>query len=261
MNFVSDTIKRRELLLALARKEIRVRYLNAYLGFAWVIIHPLVLMVVLSLIMRTRMKGWELFPIFLLIGLIPWNFFNLTLSECTSSIVNNASLIKKIYFPRMLIPLSTILSNLFHFILSLVVLFVFILIFGMLFRNPLTPFALFLPVVMLIQIMFITGASLLTSALCVSFPDVKYIVQAGLLPLFFLSGIFFDYRQQVPEKYWRVFFLNPMAGIIEMYRDILYHGQIMQPLHFWSALIISVVFLIAGVHVFLKRERLFADFV
>jgi len=261
MKFVSDIIKRRELLLALAKKEVKARYMNAYLGFAWVIIHPLVLMVVLSLIMRTRVKDWELFPIFLLIGLIPWNFFNLTLSESTSSIVNNASLIKKVYFPRMLIPLSTILSNLFHFALSLLVLFAFIFIFGLLFRNPLTLFALFLPVVILIHLIFVTGISLLTSALCVSFRDVKYIVQAALLPWFFMSGIFFNYRDSIPEKYWNFFFLNPMAGVIEMYRDILYHGRIMQPLHFWSALAISLVFLIAGVGVFLKREKLFADFV
>jgi len=258
---MADMVARRELLLALAKKEVRVRYVNAYLGFAWVIIHPLVLMVVLSLIMRSRAKEWELFPIFLLIGLIAWNFFNLTFAECTISIVNNASLIKKVYFPRMLIPLSSILSNLFHFALSLVVLFVFILIFGILFEHRLTPFAFFLPVVMLIEIIFVTGASLMTSALCVSFRDVKYIVQAVLLPGFFLSGIFFDYRQYVPQKYWLVYFMNPMAGIIEMYRDILYYGRLMEPLHLWSALGISVIFLVAGTWIFLRREKLFADFV
>ena len=259
MSLIVEIIRRWELLLTLAWKEFRVRYFSAYLGFAWVIIKSLVLMLVLSLVFlqRTRAEKFENFPIFLLIGLIPWNFFTTTFSECTNAIVNNANLIKKVYFPRILMPLSALLANLFRFAFSLLILFIFILIF----RVKLTSYALLLPLVVLFQVVFLTGISLMTCALCVSFRDVGYIVESVLLPWFFMTPIFFDYRKYIPERYWAIFFLNPMAGIIEMYRDILYYGRFFQPLHFWWGFIVSIFFLIVGARIFIKREKLFADFV
>jgi len=264
MKFLSEIIEKRELLMSLVRKDLRSRYLHASLGFAWVIINPLILMVVLSLVLGRRSADPN-FPIFVLMGLIPWNFFNMTFSGATYSILANADIIKKVYFPRILIPLSGILSSLLHYVLALCVLFIFILIF----RVRLTAWALLLPVVLLIQLMFITGLSFLTSALYVRFRDVSYMVQASLLPWFFLSGIFFDYRVYIPKEFQKLFFLNPMAGIIEMYRDILLYGERMAQaeywsgfaLHFWSALIISAVFFVTGIWIFVRRQKFFADYV
>ena len=131
--FVTDMIRHRELLVTLAAKEFKVRYKNAVLGFLWTILNPLLLMLVLSLIFRFFFKPrWpgvdeELYPVFLLCALIPWTFMAHSLSRCTGSLVDNASLIQKVYFPREIIPLSSILANFVNFLLALVVVFFLLL--------------------------------------------------------------------------------------------------------------------------------------
>ena len=127
--YIKRLFKYRELLVSLSLKDFKVRYKSAYLGFLWSILNPLFLMVVFSIVFSFVAKiQIEKYPIFLLVGLIPWTFFSLSLSNTTHSIIDNANLIKKINFPRAVIPLSIILANLYNFLLSQIVLFMFLLV-------------------------------------------------------------------------------------------------------------------------------------
>jgi len=120
-----------ELLVALAKKDLKVRYKSASLGFMWAILNPLLMMVVLSVIFSLvfKVKTEAPYSVFVLCGLIPWTFFNFSLACATNSIVDNSNLVKKVYFPREIIPVSVILANLFNFCLSLIILFIFLIIF------------------------------------------------------------------------------------------------------------------------------------
>jgi len=250
---------RRDLLLAFARKELKVRYKRTYLGAAWAVVSPLVMMLVLYLVFTLVFKGTfrdiKNYPLHLIVALVPWTFTTVCIVGSVMSVSGNASLIKKVYFPREVLPLATILADLYHFILALVVLAFFLLIF----HAPLTFYILLFPVVFLVQLIFVVGASLLVAAMNVYFHDVRYIVQASILPWFYLTPIFYP-MTMVPEKYRLWLYLNPMAGVVSMYRSILVKGEMFPLPAFFSALVIGLVVLILGTVYFYRKERFFADF-
>src|SRR3990172_1064812 len=139
-----------ELIYNLAKKDLKVRYKSATLGFLWTILNPLLMMVALTVVfsMFLRIKTEFPYSIFVLTGLIPWTFFNLSLSSCTNSITDNCNLIKKVYFPREIIPLSIVLANLVNYLLSLLIL-LFLLLF---FRIKLTYLVLLVPIIIGVQL-------------------------------------------------------------------------------------------------------------
>ena len=247
-----------ELIYNLAKKDLKVRYKTAYLGFLWAILNPLLMMIVLTVIFSIflRIKTDYPYSVFILTGLIPWAFFNLSLSSCTNSIVENSNLIKKVYFPREIIPVSIVLANLINFFLSIIILFVFLLSF----KIKLTYFILFLPVIIVLQILFTVGISLLTSSLNVYYRDIRYIVEASLLMWFYATPVFSPVPM-VPERIKSYYFLNPMAGIITSYRRILLEGKSPDFYLFTETFLISIAFLLIGYVVFKKIEPAFADLV
>ncbi len=247
-----------ELLVALAKKDLKVRYKSASLGFMWAILNPLLMMVVLSVIFSLvfKVKTEAPYSVFVLCGLIPWTFFNFSLACATNSIVDNSNLVKKVYFPREIIPVSVILANLFNFCLSLIILFIFLIIF----KIKITLFFLLTPFAVVIQFFFICGMCLLTSGLNVYFRDVKYIVESALLFLFYLTPVFYPVTM-VPERFREVFLLNPMAGIIVFYRDIFINAQ-MPSLYLTAVTTLSSLLIFAaGLFVFKKCEPAFSDLI
>ncbi len=261
---MEEPIKRRpgfhyiELVYNLAKKDLKVRYKTASLGFLWAILNPLLMMVVLTVIFSIflRIKTDYPYSVFILTGLIPWAFFNLSLSSCTNSIVDNSNLIKKVYFPREIIPVSIVLANLINFFLSIIILFVFLLSF----KIKLTYFILFLPAIIVLQILFTVGISLLTSSLNVYYRDIRYIVEASLLMWFYATPVFYPITM-VPERIKSYYFLNPMAGIITSYRRILLEGQPPDLYLFMETSLITVAVLVIGYVVFKKIEPAFADLI
>ncbi len=158
----------RDLTRNLVVRDLKVRYKNSFLGVAWSWINPLLMMIVYTIFFTVLLRNTSLphYPVFLLSGLLAWNFFSESLSSATGSIVNNAHLIKKVYFPREVLPVSTVLASLVNFLIALPVLFTMTLIFGV----RLTPWVLLLPVTILIQVIFTIGLTLILSTLNVFLP-------------------------------------------------------------------------------------------
>lgn len=244
-----------ELLFSLTIKELKVRYKNTVLGFVWSLLNPLLLMTILSFVFLVIFEiGIEKYPAFLLCALLPWAFFSNSVFSSATSIVDNANLIKKLSFTREAIPLSAILANLVHFLLALVILFIFLIIF----KVRLTVYALVLPFIIFIQLLLIIGVSFIASSLYVYYRDVKYIIEAVLLCWFYATPIFYS-TSFVPDRLLRFYMLNPMAAIVTAYRDILLYGRLPEVKIIMFAILSSVVSLAVGVLLFRQYKGNFAD--
>jgi len=244
----------------LVLKDFRVRYRNMSLGFLWSLINPLVmlgvLIIVFSFIHPNRHAHF--FPVFLLSGMITYNFFTLCLPPVTNSIMDNASLVKKVIFPRELIPISVVLSNSIHLVIQLILLMAFVLLF----KVPLHATILLVPVVFMVEVLFILGMAFACSALSVFYRDMLYIVQSALSVMFWLTPIFYDLAQvklNLPKPLYYLYLLNPIAGLIDAVRNTLLRGKLPDPESFGIACGVSVAVFIVGVLIFRKRQAYFAD--
>lgn len=257
MRIFRDLYSHRELIYYLALKDLKVRYKSAALGFLWILLNPLLLMVIFTVVFSYIVKiKVDDYPVFLLTALFPWHFFSHALSTSTHSIIDNAQLVKKVYFPREVIPVAINLANLINFLLTLVVLFVFLIFWGVIPSST----ALLLPIAVCLQILLNVGLSLLMSGLNVYYRDVKYIIDALLMIWFYATPIFYPITS-VPEWLRGIYMLNPMAGIIIFYRSILLDGNLPAPgLTIQTGVIVLLIFVI-GVIVFRRYEPLFADIV
>lgn len=260
-----ELVRYRELLYNLVVRDLKVRYKNSVLGVAWSLLNPLFMMLIFTVVFTVMQpSNIERFPIFVLCALLPWDFFRTSVTGATGSIVNNAHLIKKVYFPREVLPLSIVLSNLVNFLLALIVLF------GMmaLFHVRLTVWALYLPLLIVIQIAFSAGMALLFSTLNVFYRDTQHIMEVVMLGWFFVTPVFWDHTD-LPETAfflgvtWPVqrltFILNPMASLISTYRDILYFGRGIDIYFLWRTVITAVAFLVLGYWVFMRYSKVFGE--
>jgi len=260
----------RELLIRLAWKEIRVRYKEPILGVVWALLVPLlmtlVFMLIFTKIVKVPFKGYPFF-IFLATGLFPWNFFSLSVSTSTMSILESGSLIKKVYFSREIIPISIVFANAINFLVTLIPLLLVIVLSGI----KLGPYLLLLPIIFILQIFFTSGIALMISGLQVRFRDVKYLVEIILLFWFYVTPIFYplDLVMKVSENMFYLYMLNPMAGLITMYRVALLGDlHIVNQLSsvnvlgvFLYSAVSSFFFLFLGHGIFKKHEPIFADLV
>ncbi len=260
-----ELFKYRELLYNLVVRDLKVRYRNSVLGVAWSLLNPLFMALVFTVVFTVMQpSNIERFPVFVLCALLPWNFFLSSVTGATGSIVNNAHLVKKVYFPREVLPLSVVLSNLVHFLIALIVLF------GMLalFRVRLTLWILYLPLLILIQIAFSSGVALLLSTVNVFYRDTEHIIGVLMLALFFVTPVFWDHTI-LPEKAvllgvaWPVqrltFILNPMASLISAYRDILYFGRKIDISFLSRTIVTASIFLVIGYWVFVRHSKVFGE--
>jgi len=252
-------LKYKELLYNLAVKEIKVRYKSAILGFLWAIIVPVSMMFVFLFVFSSIFNIKNLNSVYLLSSLFPWIFLSLSTTSTVTCYVDNANIIKKVYFPRDLIPLSVVLANLFNFALSM------LLLVGLAFAlgYKLSYTVLYLPAVMLIQTLFVAGIALIFSGLFVYYRDIKYFVEILLTVWFYLTPIFYDQSliRNYSEKLFKVFLLNPMTGLIVMYRDILLYGSMSSQnlVCFTSALCLAIF--VCGMIINNKLSPYFADYV
>lgn len=221
----------RELVVNLTIRELKARYKSSVLGFFWSLLNPLGMMLVFTIVFTVMMPNNQIqkFPIFLLCGLLPWNFFSAGVMTGTNSIVANGNLVKKVYFPREALPIASVLANLVNFLLALVVLFAVLIVF----RANFSPYLWLLPVVILIQTCFVTGMALILSTLNVFYRDTLMILDVVMLAWFFLTPVFYPI-EILPRSYVVLgltldvhrltYILNPMASLISAYRDLLYWG-------------------------------------
>lgn len=222
-----------DLIRNLVIRDLKVRYKNSVLGVLWSLMNPLLMMMVFTVVFTVmapvRSASVQNFPVFMLCGLLPWNFFTASVMGSTVSIVVNAPLLKKVYFPREVLPISMVLANLVNFLIALLVLFAMILLFHL----PLTIWLLYLPLIILIQLIFTLGIGFFLATVNVFYRDTQQIMDVLMLAWFFVTPIFYPI-DILPRSYqlfgfsldvWRLaYILNPMASLIANYRVILYTG-------------------------------------
>jgi ABC-type polysaccharide/polyol phosphate export permease len=248
-----ELFRYRELVWNLVLRDLKARYKNSVLGFLWSLLNPLLTMVVFTVVFTFMMPNTEIqkFPVFLLCALLPWNFFQAALTGCVNSIVDHASLIKKVYFPREALPISGVLSNFVNFLLALVVLFAMLFAF----RVPLTRQALWLPVIMAIQVIFTLGLGLILATINVFYRDTSVILGVVLQAWFFLTPIIYPIERLPTQSHvlglnlnvHRLsYILNPMASIVSSYRVVLYNGAPPALDFMFRTLVTSVAMLAVG---------------
>ncbi len=253
----------RELLFFLVWRDVKVRYKQTVLGVIWVILQPLASMLIFTILFGVLLNapsGGVPYPVFAFAGLLPWNYFASALTRSSTSVVNSANLVTKIYFPRLVIPLSAVFSGLVDFAVSSVVFAVIMLLYGI---AP-TPAILLLPLFLLLAMMTALGFGLWLSALNVRYRDINYLVPFLVQIWMYLTPVVYA-TTLIPERYRFLLSLNPMTGVVEGFRRALLGPGVTDTVLAPGLVAVSVgialaVFL-SGLVFFRTTERTFADIV
>jgi lipopolysaccharide transport system permease protein len=245
----------RELLKTNVKKDIRGKYKASFLGVLWSFINPLLQVLVYAIVFPYIMKiQTPNYLVFLICGIIPWTWFTTALSQGTTCITNNANLIKKVYFPREILPISVVTSGLINFLISCIIILIFVLLGGL----GISWHLIFLPLIALIQYIFSLAFALLLGAFNVYVKDVEYIVAFVINMLFYATPVLYTTDMFHGWILW-LFRLNPMAHLINAYRDIFYVHEIPQIGNLMILLAIGIVLLIICYNIFKKLEKRFAE--
>ena len=250
----------RELLYFLTWRDIKVRYKQTVLGAAWAILQPFMTMVVFSLFFGRLAEipsDGVPYPIWSFAALVPWTFFATGMSSSSNSLVGSANLIKKVYFPRLTIPIATVLSGLPDFLLS------FIVLLGMMVAFGIAPTAnvIFLPFFVLLALITSLGVGLWLSAMNVQFRDVRYTVPFLTQFWMFVTPIAYPSSLIQNETLKTLYFLNPMAGVVEGFRWALLDTDGVPGVMVVVSTIAAILLLIGGLYYFRRMEKTFADVV
>ena len=253
----SELWEYRELLYALVGRELKLRYKQTAIGVSWVLLQPLVTMLIFTVVFGGLAKMpsdgvW--YPVFALTALLPWTYFSQAVTRAGGALVSNANLVSKIYFPRILLPLSTIIAPLVDFVLSLGLLFGMLVYAGI----PFTWRFLTLPIFIFIAMISAMGVSLVVSATNVKYRDVGHAIPFIMQIWMFVSPIVYPVSL-VPEKWRFIYGLNPMAGVIEGFRWAVLEQTAPDPMVMAASFLVFVVFLIVSLVYFRQMERQFAD--
>ena len=239
----------------LIAKDFKIRYRNMSLGIFWSLLNPLIMVVVLTYVF-TQVFPSKIhnFPLFLLMGLIPFNFFALAWASGTNSILDNAALVKKVQFRREVIPISVVLGNVIHFLIQMALLMLLIVAFG----EGVNRHWIWIPVVLGLEIIFVCGMALGFSALDVYYRDTRYVVESVNLVLFWMVPIFYSF-DQVPAQYRLFYELNPVAAVVLAYQRIFLNMAPPAPL-LWKLTLVSLLALAGGFLLFGRMKKRFTDY-
>ncbi len=243
----------RELIWALALKDLRVRYKRSVLGFLWALLNPLFMMVILTVVFSVFMRlAIDHYAVFLLVAILPWTFFSQALSYSVESIVGNGELLKKLYIQKSVFPIAAVLANLINFLLSLIPLIFLLLVL----RFPFYWTWLYLPFPLICLIAFTLGFGFFCAAINVFFRDVAHIVQIVLSGWFYCSPIIYS-QDFIPLKYSFFYHLNPMVFILNGFRMSIYYGKLPTIQSAAMSLVCGLVFLVLGYLVFRRYQDSF----
>lgn len=255
MKIFKELYNYRELLKTNIKKEIRGKYKGSWLGVLWTFLNPLLMLAVYAFVFPYILRvDVENYTIFMIVALIPWNFFTTAIQIGTGSIVADGNILKKVYFPREIIPISVTTSQLINFLITCLIMVVFIIFSGVGFSVH----VLLFPVLVIIQYMLTLGLTFILSALTVFVRDISHFVSIVLMLAFYATPIVYQ-GNMLPDKFQIILKLNPMAQLVEGYRSILYYHQLpdMKMLLIWG--IGSIAILILGYMLFKKLEKSFVE--
>jgi lipopolysaccharide transport system permease protein len=252
-------LKAKDLLGSWTSRNIRARYQQSALGWLWAVFQPAAQVLIFTIIFTVIVPvntGDIPYPVFAYVAIVPWTLLASSVTDMSQTLVANMNLVTKIYFPREVLPIAAMLARLLDFGVAASLLFILMLIYQVPFFLP---SLFFLPIILVVQIFLILGLGLASSAANVFFRDVQSLLALGLQIWFYLSPIIYPISM-VPEHLHFLYFLNPMAGLLESYRDVLLNQQAPGPYLISSALI-SVFIFIIGYWFFKRVEFQFADIV
>jgi lipopolysaccharide transport system permease protein len=248
---------RRDLFRNLVWAELTARYKTTALGVIWFVLNPVLSMIIMVLVFRVFMRvNVPHYPVFVLSALLPWTFFQMALTNASGSIPRSSGMVKKVLIPRAMIPLSAIVASWIHFLISLTVLFILMAAMSV----PFTAYILCLPAVMLLQLVFITGAGLLAASLNVFYRDIEYLLEPSMRAMFYLTPSLYP-LSWVPKRFLNLYLLNPMAGIIEIYRETLVLGSFPSFALLAITSLVSLVIFVFGMIMFVRSEQYFDDYI
>ena len=248
-------VEYRELIRILTISDLKVKYQSSVLGFAWSLLNPLLMMLVLYLVFNNAFKNnQEHFALYILIGIVSWRFLANATSSSMMAIVGKSSLVTKIYIPRQILVLSSVLSSFISSLLEFLVLIVLLLAFGV----NISPNILFFPVIQIVYFIMVYGISLALAALYVYYRDLNQIWEVLMQLGFFISPVCYSIST-VPEKYLFYYMLNPVTLVMQIYRKTLLYAESPSAVSLVYILLSACVLLILGTVIFKRLERRFAE--
>ena len=256
MKSLKEIWEYRQMISSLVKKDLRTRYKGSVLGFLWTFINPLLQLVIYSLVFSVimRVANVDNYAIYLFVALIPWIFCQTSLTAGSTCIIASAGLVEKVYFPRIVLPISNVLSNFINMLLSFIIVFAALIVTG---YYP-TAAAFTLPIIMIIEFFFVLGLVFIFSALTVYFRDLEHILGIFTMAWMYITPILYTI-DMIPEKFRFIADANPMTGIVVAYRDILYYGKFPDFSTLWFTIIFSVITTVVGYFIFQKLQKKFAE--
>lgn len=260
MKVLKEIYEYREMIFSLVKKDLRGRYKGSVLGFLWTFLNPLLQLLVYTFVFSVIMRnGIEDYYLFLFVALVPWIFFSASLTGGAGSVMASKDMVKKIYFPREVLPISYVTTAFVNMLLTFLVIFAVLIIGG--YGLNLSAL-LYLPIIMLVEYLLCLGIAFVASAFTVYFRDLEYILSIIAMAWQFLTPVM--YSQDMVEAslspaLLNVWNLNPMTPIIIAYRDVLYYGVIPEINTLFSAVVLGGICLVVGFIVFGKLQKGFAE--
>ena len=247
--------KYRELLKTNIKKEIRGKYKNSFLGVLWSFLNPLLQIAVYALVFPFILKNTQdNYVIFLCCGLIPWAFFSTTISRSAFTMVENGNIIKKVYFPREILPISVVTSETVNFLISTIIIIVFVIFGGI----GLSKYIMLYPIVLLAQYLLLIAISLIVSSISIYIRDLQHLIGVALQLLFYAAPIVYT-PEAIPEQFKWILKCNPMTYIINGYRNIFYNQTMIELKPLLILIGCSVVACVIGYIIFNKLQKGFAE--
>lgn len=255
MEVIKNIYNYREFLKTSIKKEMRGKYKKSFLGVLWSFLNPLLQLAVYAIIFPLILKNTqENYVIFLCAALIPWTFFTTAITQSASGIIANGNIIKKVYFPREIVPISIVTSAAYNFLISTVIILLFVLFSGMGF----TWYLVFYPLILLIQYILTLGISFIISAITVYLRDIEHLIGILFQVLFYATPIVYA-PDSIPEAFKFILNINPMTHVINAYRNIFYYQQMPDLRALGIVLGIAIVILVLGYLIFNKLQKGFAE--
>ena len=253
MKFFKALYDYRELLKTSISKDVRGKYKNSVLGIVWSFLNPLLQIAVYALVFPLIMKSSiPNYTVFICCGLIPWTFFTAAINRTSFTMIENGNIIKKVFFPREILPLSVVTSEAINFIISTLIILAFVIGYGM----GISKFIIFYPLVLLVQYILLVGISFIIST--VYFRDLQHFIGIALQLLFYATPIVYV-PDAIPLEFQWIIKYNPMTYIINAYRDIFYYQQMPNIMFLARILLLGIVICVLGYFIFSKLQRRFAE--